>query len=188
MSSTISSVRSSPIPDLTYDPYRAMSLRDQTLVKRHLTTSSASGSYLDHQNIGSELQHDNLGGHYHHQQPQYLHQQHHSNVNNDFGTDHGNPHPGPSSSSAGTQGRIMQRQDLRTSRMSTSMAPGRRPSNIVVSQGMAYSLDKYWGESLAFWILLGVLALLVVANSMLTFVIYGVLRLGLQMESIEVLH
>lgn len=177
MSSTISSVRSSPIPDLAYDPYRAMSLRDQTLVKRHLTTSSASGSYTGQPNYGPEVNQPGLVDPQH----QVYYQQ--SNVNNGFSAD---SHPGPSSLAGYPQERVMQRQDMRTGRISTSLA-GRRPSNLVVSQGMAYSLEKYWGESLAFWILLGVLALLVVANSVLTFVIYGVLRLGLQMESIEVI-
>ncbi|CAL8094211.1 unnamed protein product [Orchesella dallaii] len=167
MSSTISSVRSSPIPDLAYDSYRSMSLRDQTLVKRHLTTSSGSGSYSGHP-IEATLGHPSS----------YLHH----NVNNGFGTNG----QGPSSSSAYTQGRIMQTQDMRTGKISTSLA-SRRPSNFVVSRGMAYSLEKYWGESLAFWILLGVLTLLVIANSILTFVIYGVLRLGVGMESIEFL-
>lgn len=174
MSSTISSVRSSPIPDLAYDSYRTMSLRDQTLVKRHLTNSSASGSYTG-QNFGQELQSGTLG----HQHEAYLNH----GVNNGYGSSL----QGPSSSSvAYQQERMMQSQDVRTGKVSTSLAT-RRASNYVVANGMAYSLEKYWGESLAFWILLGVLALLVIANSILTFVIYGVLRLGIRMESIEVI-
>lgn len=187
--SSSKSVRENPIPDLAYESYRAMSLREQTLVKRHLTTNSASGGYSTHFNHSSDnyfpqeeyIVDPHLYSQYHHL---YLNQQ--NNVNNESEEEDNNPGPSSRVNESQSEERVvMQRQEARTARMTSSIG-GRRPSNMVVSQGMAYSLEKYWGESLAFWILLGVLTLLVVANSVLTFVIYGVLRLGLQMESIEV--
>jgi hypothetical protein len=63
----------------------------------------------------------------------------------------------------------------------------RRPSSFFVNQqGKEYNLEGYAGETLAFWILLGILIILVLGNTILTCLIFGVVRVGTRMESIEV--
>ena len=58
------------------------------------------------------------------------------------------------------------------------------PYDYVTCQGATYALSPYSGETLLFWILLGVLIILVIVNLTLTIVIFGTLRLGSGMEKI----
>jgi hypothetical protein len=68
------------------------------------------------------------------------------------------------------------------------MKMSQNPNDYITVSGNTYALSPYAGsgETLFFWILLVVLSVLVIANASLTFFIFGTLRLGAGMESIEV--
>ena len=162
----MSSVRSSPIPDLAYDSYRAMSYnnRGQNLVKR--TFSNGNG----HTNGGS-------GG------PSKLTVDH--NGSNDPSTSANVNFGFEPSTSQGFQSRH-RFQDNQDNEDSMKPRTIRLDSNLVQAGGAIYSLEGYAAETIAFWVLLSILILLVIGNTVLTCVVFGVLRLGSGMESIEV--
>jgi len=147
MSSGVSSIRSSPIPDLAYDSYRSLSLRDQTLVKRQMSNAAnASHPNYGHGNNGN-------GSNLTPTPP----------VTESVRTRPPNPH--------------LQHHLMKMSQ---------NPNDYVTVHGDTYALTPYSGETLLFWILLAVLTVLVLANFTLTIFIFGSLRIGAGMESIEV--
>jgi len=184
MSSTLSSVRSSPIPDLAYDSYKSLSLRDQTLLRRQLEGSNnfiGSSVSPGVSNI-HEYSDETPPPIHHHQQnlilqdePLQLHQRH-------------PPNQGSSSNPTTSNNNQSQKTNkgFDMNNPQTARMVHRRPSNFVVQGGKAYSLDSFAGETLAFWILLGILIVLVLGNAILTFIIYGVIRVRTGTESIEV--
>ncbi|CAG7837922.1 unnamed protein product [Allacma fusca] len=145
MSSTFSSLRSSPIPDLAYDSYRSLSLREQTLIKRQLQPSSPTAT-VDPNHVNSQ----------------------HSTITRSL------PRIDPKRNS-----KVLETTE-------NGIADPFNP-NYVTANGKTYPLAKYSGESMAFWVLLAILAVLAIINALLTFVIFGVLHLGAGMESIEFL-
>jgi hypothetical protein len=114
------------------------------------------------------------------QHPQMLHQ------DNDHQIHQRHPHQSNLASGTNNNQKPQQEKVFDMNDPSAVRMVHRRPSNFVVNGGKAYSLDGYMGETLAFWILLGILVVLVLGNAILTFIIYGVIRVRTGTESIEV--